>query len=340
MKKTSFVLFLILGVAAHAQESYFVTAANNNLGALYRFYPESCTIDTIAQCVGGYDIAITPSGRIFGANGDGVIEIFTGTGFYDCTFGSFLNFNDLGFIGPNGLIAVNDELLIGGTQYGGLFRVNYDAGEVTPVNGAIGACEGDIAFYAGRYYMSSGIQLVSFLYDVNSNTLSDLQIIGGISLPNLVYGLTTVGTASCNGGNTKMLAFADSSVYVVNPIDGTCTIFCPSLGSIFVNGAMSTLDAKMQPITCKLPNVFTPNGDGINDFFEPVKLLGASTTRMEIFNRWGNTVYNSDAADGFQWDGTNQSGQLCSGGTYFYQLMMEDYCGNSSAMTGFVVLEM
>ena len=40
----------------------------------------------------------------------------------------------------------------------------------------------------------------------------------------------------------------------------------------------------------KLPNVFTPNGDNINDYFEPITNLN-TTIEMTIFDRWGKKVY-------------------------------------------------
>ena len=69
-----------------------------------------------------------------------------------------------------------------------------------------------------------------------------------------------------------------------------------------------------------LPNVFTPNGDGINDVFEP-KVTGLDLitgAKTVIFNRWGNILWDSE--DPFiQWDGKSKHTHLdCPPGTYFY----------------------
>ena len=70
----------------------------------------------------------------------------------------------------------------------------------------------------------------------------------------------------------------------------------------------------------KLPNVFTPNGDGFNDVFEPKvtgldRIVGAKTV---IFNRWGNILWDSDDPL-IQWDGKSKMTKMdCSPGTYFY----------------------
>lgn len=68
-----------------------------------------------------------------------------------------------------------------------------------------------------------------------------------------------------------------------------------------------------------LPNVFTPNGDGLNDYFKP-KHKSESVTNIElsIFNRWGRIVFVTTNAD-IMWDGNEQNTQHeLENGTYFY----------------------
>ena len=72
----------------------------------------------------------------------------------------------------------------------------------------------------------------------------------------------------------------------------------------------------------KLPNVFTPNNDGENDFFTAVKALDLQGLEMQIFNRWGNVVYETNQVESFVnrgWDGRDMnSGQPCAEGVYYY----------------------
>lgn len=88
-----------------------------------------------------------------------------------------------------------------------------------------------------------------------------------------------------------------------------------------------------------LPNVFSPNGDGKNDYFYVI--AGKEVTQIKLFrimNRWGATVFNKSGnlpnsyTDG--WDGT-YNGKPAEAGTYIYQLMVllsdgttETYKGN------------
>lgn len=74
-------------------------------------------------------------------------------------------------------------------------------------------------------------------------------------------------------------------------------------------------DISVTKINIDIPNVFTPNGDGVNDsFYFNNKVINA--TEINILNRWGNIVYYS--TNNFTWDGITNSGELCSQGTYFY----------------------
>jgi gliding motility-associated-like protein len=67
----------------------------------------------------------------------------------------------------------------------------------------------------------------------------------------------------------------------------------------------------------ELPNVFTPNGDGTNDYFQMLFYGGLSTFECVIVNRWGNTV-REFTNPAFQWDGTDENGDKMEEGVYFY----------------------
>jgi gliding motility-associated-like protein len=66
-----------------------------------------------------------------------------------------------------------------------------------------------------------------------------------------------------------------------------------------------------------VPNVFSPNGDGINDFFQ-VQASGVTTFNFQVYSRWGELLY-STSDPGFQWDGTFKGGS-CAEGVYMYTL--------------------
>jgi len=63
------------------------------------------------------------------------------------------------------------------------------------------------------------------------------------------------------------------------------------------------------------PNAFTPNGDGVNDFFL-LEHFNIQSWVVDIYDRWGNKVYTSSNLN-FRWDGTS-SGQPMPEGVYVY----------------------
>ena len=70
--------------------------------------------------------------------------------------------------------------------------------------------------------------------------------------------------------------------------------------------------------TYRLPNVFTPNGDGYNDTFRALPNQYVEGFRIDIYNRWGNPVYSS-TDPGFEWNGRmGGDGKACPDGVYFY----------------------
>ncbi|MES2514817.1 MAG: gliding motility-associated C-terminal domain-containing protein [Bacteroidota bacterium] len=90
-----------------------------------------------------------------------------------------------------------------------------------------------------------------------------------------------------------------------------------------------------------IPEVFTPDGDGKNDFFV-IKGISGRTVKVTVFNRWGSKVYENDAYDN-TWNGTpNVSGLMIGNstlpqGTYYYIIEFED--GADDPVNGYVVLQ-
>ena len=72
-----------------------------------------------------------------------------------------------------------------------------------------------------------------------------------------------------------------------------------------------------------IPNVFSPNGDGINDVFGvfPNESMDIASITGSIFDRWGNLVFQS-AAVPFLWDGLFRNQEL-QPGVYAYNIVVE-----------------
>jgi gliding motility-associated-like protein len=89
----------------------------------------------------------------------------------------------------------------------------------------------------------------------------------------------------------------------------------------------------------EVPNVFTPNGDGINDTFN-FTIVGASDVSFVIYNRWGIEIQTTTLKQPttFIWDGRTTSGIECSDGVYFYVLEYTDANGDTQKKNGYVSL--
>jgi len=70
-----------------------------------------------------------------------------------------------------------------------------------------------------------------------------------------------------------------------------------------------------------IPNIFTPNGDGVNDYLT-ISYTGAAKQNfsMQIYNRWGGKIFQSQRSD-FRWDGSFD-GKPCTEGVYLYVLTL------------------
>lgn len=122
-----------------------------------------------------------------------------------------------------------------------------------------------------------------------------------------------VGIRAESEGLASQLAVVASSEEDSNPIDNTAR-------------------AEVDVIALKIPNTFTPNGDGVNDYFEIRGLELFPAHRLTIFNRWGNEVYKSSNYQN-DWNGAG-----LGEGTYYYAFELRLHTGHVQTFKGFITL--
>jgi len=121
-----------------------------------------------------------------------------------------------------------------------------------------------------------------------------------------------VGTIDANGNYTytpnDLFEGTDQIVYEI------CNAACPD-----VPCAQSTLTITVNQdpnnLACIVPDVISPNNDGLNDVF----VIGCSDFQpvaLQIFNRWGDLVFESDNYDN-SWTGTHDGNDLPPGPYYY-----------------------
>lgn len=86
-----------------------------------------------------------------------------------------------------------------------------------------------------------------------------------------------------------------------------------------------------------VPNVFTPNGDGVNDVFDPLTLSkSVEFERVIIFDSKGRSIFESKG--GYLWDGKDSGGNTCEPGQYQYILVAHDRNHQIIEKKGYVTL--
>lgn len=136
------------------------------------------------------------------------------------------------------------------------------------------------------------------------------------------YHVNGPGTLSTpNNSSTTVGNNTDTSSFMVVIIDG-----CGDSTTRLVN--VLTNDCNIA-----IPNVFTPNGDGTNDFFVITGIETFPGSHLTIFDRWGIKVYD-DVNYLNNWNGRSLNGKDATDGTYYYVLNVSD----GRAYHGFVTL--
>ena len=148
------------------------------------------------------------------------------------------------------------------------------------------------------------------------------------ALQNLTTGTVTT---TWNYGNGISMTFSGTSSSYSVPIDGSSIyqsagsytvymIVTQSTGTASCIGTASTVITVELPSKLDVPNVFTPNADGVNDLFT-LQTTNLTEITCTIFDRWGVKMYDVKADKGnISWDGKNFSNKDVPAGTYFYIL--------------------
>lgn len=212
------------------------------------------------------------------------------------------------------------------------------------------------SFGDGTTFSSSGNEMQTHAYDSTGTMLVNLtayfRACPEISFTDSIqvhpFPLVNLGpdTFLCLHGSPVMLKnFATDNIgshYLWNTGDTTQTLEVKHHGQYSLTVASDYDCATTETIEIKkdcyidIPNAFTPNGDGVNDYFFPRQLLSRKVTgfHMQVFNRWGQVIFETKQTDGRGWDGRFNSTPQ-PGGVYIYLIdaeidgrHMEHYTGN------------
>jgi gliding motility-associated-like protein len=143
-------------------------------------------------------------------------------------------------------------------------------------------------------------------------------------------------TTICDLDTLVLDAFSPGADYLWSTGDTIDTILTARQSELYVvtitQGLCQTIESKrvdLSDVLCpgidcslNVSNVFTPNGDGVNDRWHVTSDCKIQTFGLSIYNRWGQLVHYSPSA-AFGWDGS-VAGIPASEGVYYYELHFKD----------------
>lgn len=146
-------------------------------------------------------------------------------------------------------------------------------------------------------------------------------------------------TTLCLGDNLLLTASTPNASYVWQDESNQPDFFVNQKGvysvEVTLNGCKASDTISIDDyceINLELPNVITVNEDGVNNLFVPIINHGISSMHTSIYNRWGNSVYETDNLS-IEWDGKN-----VSNGTFFWVINYTSKIGTFGSLHGFVTV--
>ena len=176
---------------------------------------------------------------------------------------------------------------------------------------------------------------------VNSCSTSDTINVNYNPLPSINLGNDTT---ICQGARLTLNATTSNAIYLWQDNSSNPSFTVTQLGTywvkITVNYCSKTdsinIESKDCDIILEIPNVFTPNSDGINEYFHPKEVNGIKQATLIIYNRWGRKLFETNNIF-TGWDG-KYNGKVCSDGTYFWIIEFTSISNQSKTLNGSLTL--
>ena len=196
-----------------------------------------------------------------------------------------------------------------------IIKLKLNVSNTTNNNLNLTLCKGEFLLLNGKKYFTNII-----IYDTLKNIINCDSIIK--------YNINFIDTTSylqefilCDGDSLKV----GNKIYVKYGIFKDTLINSNGCDSIITTKLKKGLVDYCDSINCRIyiPNVFTPNGDNLNDYFEVISDLSI-VSELSIFDRWGNLLY-FDKSINPKWDGKVKG---IDAGVEVYVYMVKGKCKN------------
>jgi gliding motility-associated-like protein len=177
---------------------------------------------------------------------------------------------------------------------------------------------------------------------VSNCSSSDTILVNYNPIPNINLGNDTT---SCQDETLILDATTSNTAYLWQDNSTNPTFNVTQQGTYWVEVTVNncstadtiTIQIEGCEIILEMPNVFSPNNDGKNDLFLPLKTQRISQATIRIYSRWGQkTLHSANILEG--WNGRTTSGSIVPDGTYFWIVNYENLKGTNYKLTGFLTL--
>jgi len=250
---------------------------------------------------------------------------------------------------PTGTVAITGTVTVGGPATAWSWTITPAAGTtISPsaISQSITVTFNTAGTYTLDLSSTDGTLTAATSQTVIVNPAATAVFAASTSAPGLPASVTF--TNSSTNATSYLWNFGDSpsNVSQIAPAASAGNTYTVA-GIYFVNliaydGVNGCNDTSIQSITIIdtsgiiVPNIFTPNGDGINETFKPV-IQGMKTLDCVIYDRYGVKVADFNRINGF-WDGHTTGGLPATDGTYFYIITGEGSEGSTFKYKGFIQL--
>ena len=309
--KTFFTYFLILfSFSSFCQTNLVQNGSFEDIDSCYgNFAPLGSDIFQWSGCI-GWSNPIASSSDLWCPNGVvGNVQppLIAGNGFYqyprtgDNMAGIFVTYGVMALSYREYIQAQLQETLKSGSIYEISFYISSTVAECSAV-------EFGVKFFNQQFYDGTKLWLTDLVPDaVNDYTTF---IVDTLNWQKVTMRYKANGTE-----NFMILGNFEDSLTIKNswPCDTTFWNGLHLAGGYYFIDDVEVLET---PFSYFIPNVFTPNNDGVNDFFSP-NVINIAEWQCFIYNRWGQKIYelNNNVES---WNGKTTHGKDVPDGTYYY----------------------
>lgn len=139
---------------------------------------------------------------------------------------------------------------------------------------------------------------------------SEQPVISSVDIANTTVTVNITGGTGPYSYSTDGVNWQDSNIFNNIPRGDH---------QIYVKDAYDCEPISITIVVPNLVNVITPNGDGVNDMIDYSALGNKQNLVFNIFDRYGNKIFQADKLHGYQWNGTT-GGKKVPTGTYWYSV--------------------